>query len=147
MRHSLRAYDEHLVGVVSSNPGRVFDEGETYLAGANDKLITKEKTVVAVVGRVPVKFTLENGAINVGDALTRSATEPGKAMKATTAGKLIGIALESSDKAKDGPTKDRLLMWLQIGYHAPAAPSVGAQTGRKLWNASCHWPLPSATIS
>jgi len=96
VRRSLRAYDEHLVGVVSTNPGLVFDEGETKLAGENDKYITKEKTVVAAVGRVPVKFSLENGAINVGDPLTSSATEPGKAMKATGAGKIIGIALESS---------------------------------------------------
>ncbi len=118
VRRAQRAYDEHLVGVVSSNPGLVFDEGNTKLAGANDQLITKDKTVVAAVGRVPVKFTVENGAINVGDALTSSATEPGKAMKATGAGKIIGIALESSAKAKDG----KLLMWLQVGYHAPAAP-------------------------
>ncbi|HMY73934.1 MAG TPA: hypothetical protein PLQ88_19105, partial [Blastocatellia bacterium] len=117
VRRAQRAYDEHLVGVVSSNPGLVFDEGNTKLAGANDQLITKDKTVVAAVGRVPVKFTLENGAINVGDALTSSATEPGKAMKATGAGKIIGIALESSAKAKEG----KLLMWLQVGYHAPAA--------------------------
>ena len=127
VRRSLRAYDEHLVGVVSTNPGLVFDEGDTKLAGENDHYITKEKTVVAAVGRVPVKFTLENGAINVGDALTSSATEPGKAMKATGAGKIIGIALESSAKARDG----KLLLWLQVGYHAPAAPSLTATQRRK----------------
>jgi len=115
VRKSLRAYDEHLVGVVSTNPGLVFDEGETKLAGANDHYITKDKTVVAAIGRVPVKFSLENGAINVGDPLTSSATEPGKAMKATGAGKIIGIALESSAKAKDG----KLLLWLQVGHYAP----------------------------
>ena len=115
VRRSLRAYDEHLVGVVSTSPGLVFDEGETHLAGANDHYITKDKTVVAAVGRVPVKFTLENGAINVGDPLTSSATQPGKAMKATGAGKIIGLALESSAKAQDG----KLLMWLQVGHYAP----------------------------
>jgi hypothetical protein len=72
---------------------------------------------------VPVKFTLENGAIKVGDPLTSSATEPGKAMKATAAGKIIGIALESSAKAQDG----KLLLWLQAGYHAPAAPALMTQ--------------------
>ncbi len=121
VRRSLRAYDEHLVGVVSTNPGLIFDEGETKLAGANDKFITKEKAPVAAVGRVPVKFTLENGAINVGDPLTSSATEPGKAMKATGAGKIIGIALESSAKAQAGPTKDKLLMWLQVGERNASA--------------------------
>lgn len=127
VRKSLRAYDEHLVGVVSTSPGLVFDEGETKLAGANDKYITKEKAPVAAVGRVPVKFTLENGAINVGDPLTSSATQPGKAMKATGAGKIIGIALESSAKAKTGATPDRLLMWLQVGYHTPTTPAPHAE--------------------
>ena len=115
VRRTLKSYDEHLVGVVSTNPGLVFDEGDTRLAGANDHYITKDKTVVAAVGRVPVKFTLENGPINVGDPLTSSATEPGKAMKATGAGKIIGLALESSAKAQDG----KLLMWLQVGHYAP----------------------------
>jgi len=133
VRRSLRAYDEHLVGVVSTNPGLVFDEGETKLAGANDHYITKDKTVVAAVGRVPVKFSLENGAINVGDPLTSSATEPGKAMKATGAGKIIGIALESSAKAKDG----KLLMWLQVGYHAPAT-SVLAQRRKAMGRRSAE---------
>jgi hypothetical protein len=115
VRRSVHGYDEHLVGVVSTSPGLVFDEGDTKLAGENDKYITKDKTVVAAVGRVPVKFTLENGEIKVGDTLTSSAAEPGKAMKATEAGKIIGIALESSAKAKDG----KLLMWLQVGHYTP----------------------------
>lgn len=124
VRKASRAYDAHLVGVVSTNPGLVFDEGQTHLAGDNTQLITKDKTTVAMVGRVPVKFTLENGAIKVGDALTSSATEPGKAMKATSAGKIIGIALESSDKAQNG----KLLMWLQIGHHEPTTTTVAGRS-------------------
>lgn len=124
VRKASRAYDAHLVGVVSTNPGLVFDEGQTHLSGDNTQLITQDKTAVAMVGRVPVKFTLENGAIKVGDALTSSATEPGKAMKATSAGKIIGIALESSDKAQDG----KLLMWLQIGHHEPTTTTVASRS-------------------
>ncbi len=139
VRRSLHAYDEHLVGVVSSNPGLVFDEGDTKLAGENDHYITKDKTVVAAVGRVPVKFTLENGAINVGDPLTSSATEPGKAMKATGAGKIIGIALESSAKAKDG----KLLLWLQLGYHAPVTAAL-AQRRKATGRLPAEQPLPGA---
>ncbi len=120
VRKTRTAYDAQLIGVVSTNPGLIFDEGQTHLSGDNTQLITKDKTAVAMVGRVPVKFTLENGAINVGDALTSSATEPGKAMKATSAGKIIGIALESSDKAKDG----KLLMWLQVGHHEPTNTTI-----------------------
>lgn len=123
VRKAQRAYDAHLVGVVSTNPGLIFDEGQTHLAGDNTQLITKDKTAVAMVGRVPVKFTLENGTIKVGDALTSSATEPGKAMKATSAGKIIGIALESSDKATDG----KLLMWLQVGHYEPTNTTVASR--------------------
>ena len=123
VRKAQRSYDAQLIGVVSTNPGLIFDEGQTHLAGDNTQHITKDKTAVAMVGRVPVKFTLENGVIKVGDALTSSATEPGKAMKATSAGKIIGIALESSDKAKDG----KLLMWLQIGHHEPTTTTIASR--------------------
>ena len=79
-------YQEDLLGVVSSNPG--------FVAGA----FTEKSHPVALVGRVPVWTSLENGPIRVGDRLTSSAT-PGLAMKATKAGRVIGIALTSTDLA------------------------------------------------
>lgn len=112
---SLAAYDDHLIGVVSTDPGLIFDEGQTRLAAKNENLVTKEKAPVAAVGRVPVRYSLENGSIEVGDPLTSSATVPGAAMKATQAGKIIGYALESSSKGKDS----KLLMWIQVGYYMP----------------------------
>jgi len=54
---------------------------------------------VALVGRVPVNVTSEGGSISVGDFLTTSST-PGKAMKATRAGRVIGMALGSFDGEK-----------------------------------------------
>lgn len=114
VRPSANPYATMLVGVVSTNPGLVFDEGKTYLAGDNANLITAEKTVVAMVGRVPTKFSLENGPIAVGDPLTSSST-PGVAMKATQAGQIIGYAMQSSDAATDG----KVLVWLQIGIYIP----------------------------
>ena len=110
------AYAPGLIGIVSSNPGLVFDQGETYLAGENSNLISDDKTVVAMIGRVPAKFSLENGAIAVGDPLT-SASLPGAAMKATQAGPIVGYALQSSDEAVDG----KLLVWLQPGTYLPPA--------------------------
>jgi hypothetical protein len=59
VRESARAYDAPLVGVVSMNPGLVFDNGETHLSGDNSQLITANKTIVAALGRVPVKVSLE----------------------------------------------------------------------------------------
>ena len=116
VRRSANPYEPMIVGVVSTNPGLLFDEGKTYLAGDNANLITDEKTVVAMVGRVPTKFSLENGPIAVGDPLTSSST-PGVAMKATQAGQIIGYAMQSSDVATDG----KILVWLQIGTYVPPA--------------------------
>jgi hypothetical protein len=49
---------------------------------------------VALSGRVPVKVSLEHGAIAMGDRLTISTTTPGVAVKAITTGQTIGVALE-----------------------------------------------------
>lgn len=110
-RHS---YDSGLIGIVSTKPGLVFDQGETLLAGETGNLITEEKTVVAMIGRVPAKFSLENGPIAVGDPLT-SASEPGLAMRASKAGQIVGYAMQSSDEAVDG----KILVWLQPGLYIP----------------------------
>ncbi|MCS7055555.1 MAG: hypothetical protein NZM18_05195, partial [Thermoflexales bacterium] len=122
VRKASQAYEAVLVGVVSTNPGLVFDNGKTYLAGDNSRLITANKTVVALVGRVPVKVSLENGPIAVGDPLT-SAAQPGVAMKATRSGKIIGYAME----AADAPGK--VLMLVQPGHYVSPA-DVAAQQER-----------------
>ena len=51
---------------------------------------------IALVGRVLVKVSTENGPIEVGDYLT-SSSQPGVAMKATEPGMIIGTALELFD--------------------------------------------------
>ena len=112
VRKSTKPYEATVVGVVSTNPGLVFDNGETHIAGDNTQLITADKTVVALVGRVPVKVSMENGTIAVGDALT-SSSKPGVAMKATHAGKVIGYAMETQDG--DG----QVLVLIQPGYYFP----------------------------
>ncbi len=74
----------NLFGVVSSNPGVTLGDETGYdTSGAP----------IALIGRVPVKVSLENGPVHVGDYLT-SSSNPGVAMKAVKAGKVIGKALE-----------------------------------------------------
>lgn len=75
------------IGIYSKNPGLrlqkpkdVVDTGETWIP-------------IALVGRVPLKVTIENGEIKAGDSLALSATIPGTAMKATKAGTIIARAL------------------------------------------------------
>ena len=118
VRKSGGAAGEVLVGVVSQNPGLVFDNGKTQIAGDNSNLITADKTVVALVGRVNVKVSVEKGAVHIGDALTSSST-PGVAIKATHAGKIIGYAMEEAN------APGTVLALVQPGYYAPAWEQVG----------------------
>ncbi len=114
VQRSRQPYADHLMGVVSSNPGLAHSGGETTLADTEAGRLIADETVVAVAGRVPVRISLENGAIAAGDPLA-SASVPGAAMKATQAGQIIGYALQSSDEMQDGT----ILTWLQMGYYVP----------------------------
>jgi hypothetical protein len=83
------AYDSKVVGIVSTKPGLVSGGGSVEDSHSNDVL-------VALVGRVPVKVSNEGGQIRPGDRITSSSI-PGVAMKATTSGITIGMALEAFD--------------------------------------------------
>ena len=84
IKKSTGEYQPNLLGVISTAPG--------FVAGA----FTDDSHPVALVGRVPVKVSSENGIVHAGDFLT-SASIPGYAMKATVAGRVIGTALEGFD--------------------------------------------------
>jgi hypothetical protein len=104
-----------VLGVVSTNPGLVFKEGTTYLAGQNDIWITATSTVVALTGRVPVKVSLEHGPIAAGDELTLSSTTPGVAVRLTGPGMVLGIALQSYEDSSDSLTSEgdpRILLFV-----------------------------------
>ncbi|MBI2625015.1 MAG: hypothetical protein HYW70_01645, partial [Candidatus Nealsonbacteria bacterium] len=88
---SSKPYQSDLVGVISSQPGFLLSDKTD--SGA-------AKVSVALAGRVPVKVTTDNGPIQIGDYLTSASSTPGAAMKATRAGRVIGIALESFDSAQ-----------------------------------------------
>ncbi|OGY24411.1 MAG: hypothetical protein A2172_01730 [Candidatus Woykebacteria bacterium RBG_13_40_15] len=88
-----RAYDSQILGVVSTAPGKILDDGLGLNFG--------RAIPVALVGRVPVKVNGENGPIAVGDLITSSST-PGVGMKATKAGYVIGRALTSFSGQGEG---------------------------------------------
>jgi len=89
VKKSEKPYDEKVLGVISTEPGMI-------LGGA---LGEGRAVLVALSGRVPVKVSNENGEIKPGDLLT-SSNIPGVAMKATEPGRVIGMALESSEKCE-----------------------------------------------
>src|SRR3989338_2360433 len=74
---------QNVVGVVSPNASLVIGNWRGGFDGY----------AVALLGRVAVKVSLENGAIKRGDALAASSKE-GYAMKATQSGRIIGLDLE-----------------------------------------------------
>jgi hypothetical protein len=102
-------YDDSVIGVVSTEPGLYLKDWE------------KNKTngrPVALVGRVPVKVSLENGPIDRGDYLVAAST-PGYAMKATSGGMIIGRAMESFDgqvsldEGGDSPTVQKYMQGIE----------------------------------
>ncbi len=77
---SSNRYQKNLLGIVSTKPGLT-------LGPRADNAYP-----IALGGRIPVKITEENGKIHVGDLLT-SSSKPGYAMRATTAGPVLGRVL------------------------------------------------------
>jgi hypothetical protein len=87
VKKALYQNQSDVVGVVSSDPG--------FVAGS----YTEDSYPIALVGRVPVKVSTENGMIKAGDYLT-AASVPGHAMRATRSGRVLGKALENLDATK-----------------------------------------------
>jgi hypothetical protein len=111
VKKSSGQYDNKAFGVVSTNPGFTLSSHAT--AGVS--------VPVALAGRVPVKFSFENGPVSAGDALT-SASLPGYAMKATQSGVIIGRTLESYSLPEGAATSSAtgtLTMIVQNGYFFP----------------------------
>ncbi|HEX5797524.1 MAG TPA: hypothetical protein VFX86_03990 [Candidatus Saccharimonadales bacterium] len=92
-----------LAGVVSTRPGFTLNADE-------------EGVPVALSGRVPVKVSVENGAIQKGDYLTSGPN--GRAQKATGAGPTIGIALQNA--THDG----KIEVFVHLGYYDPVDEAI-----------------------
>jgi hypothetical protein len=83
VQETTSAYDRSLLGVVATNPGIVLGDAST------------NGYPVALVGRVPVKVTMEGGQIRAGDPIT-SASRSGFGMRANQAGRILGTALSDA---------------------------------------------------
>lgn len=104
VKASESAYDSTVLGIVSTEPGITLGEPADVSAAK-----------IALAGRVPVNVNNENGAIVPGDYLTTSST-PGEAMKATEAGPVIGVALDSFDG-----TSGQVLVKVSNFWYTPTA--------------------------
>ncbi|MBI2038141.1 MAG: hypothetical protein HYT15_04445 [Candidatus Magasanikbacteria bacterium] len=106
-RRSNSAYEQSVAGVISTNPTIVVGNGKTdYTA------------VLAMVGRVPVKVSAENGAIARGDLLVSASTagfamkyDPTKDKNNKVVG-IIGVALEPLPASSTG----KILALIRTGW-------------------------------
>jgi hypothetical protein len=101
-------YSPWVAGVISTAPGFVLGAKHLSLAlsvngEGRGEVEPGERPLLALLGRVPVKATTENGPIRPGDLLT-SASKPGYAMRCEDIhrceGAIIGKALEALDESE-----------------------------------------------
>ena len=103
-RRCATANSTAVAGVISTTPGVIMNSPDRENAPEN------AAPRLALVGRVPVKVSLENGPIHTGDLLVGSAT-PGRAMRAPSSpavGTVVGKALDQQEQG-DG-TIEMLVM-------------------------------------
>lgn len=109
---SAKPYDATVYGIVSSyDQAAMVIGGDTSPESAKN---VKDKTPVALAGRVKTKVSTENGPIEVGDYLTSSST-PGVTMKATRPGAVVGKALESYSSSGVG----KIMAFVNVSWHDP----------------------------
>ncbi|MDO8592105.1 MAG: hypothetical protein Q7R60_04305 [bacterium] len=101
------AYQGNVVGVMSLNYG---DFSSTGIDAVNPADNPKP---IALSGQVPVKISPSSDPIAVGDYITTS-TDPGKGIKATYAGQVIGKALETWDPSSG---KTVITVFVEQGYY------------------------------
>jgi hypothetical protein len=99
-----RGDNRPLAGVISTKPGITLGEEDAAAAGQRP---------VALSGRVPVKFSSENGDVQIGDRITLSAT-PGVGKKANVFDDTVGIVIAPVEHTESGETV-MIFMDLQPG--------------------------------
>ncbi|MBU4421550.1 hypothetical protein KKB41_01120, partial [Patescibacteria group bacterium] len=99
-------YNSDIIGVISTKPG-------LHIGYADDEMSKEDRRPVALAGRVPLKVSNENGAVQIGDYLT-SASLPGYAMKMTEPGITVGRALSAFDGNSATST---LSLFVNVGWY------------------------------
>ena len=98
--------DKALAGVISTDPGQVL--GNINAVGMRP---------VALAGRVPVKFSDENGAVAAGDRIAPSSV-PGVGMKAGPFDDSVGIVIDTNNGTRQGPAlpqdQDTVMIFLDL---------------------------------
>lgn len=88
------AYSTHVVGVYATRPGVLLTESDLDSLGNTVPL--------GVIGVIPTKVTLENGAIRRGDLVVTART-PGHAMRGTDRRRMVGATIGKALEEFRGP--------------------------------------------
>lgn len=95
-----RGYSQRVVGVITTRPGFTLGNGREKMELANGAVVHNPlllhevgRPMLALMGRVPVKATTENGPIRPGDLLTVSSSKPGYAMRCAETKAFEGVII------------------------------------------------------
>ena len=124
-----------LIGVISTAPGVTL--------GKN----SDDARPVALKGRVPVKVSMENGEIKIGDPITISSVA-GIGMKATLSGEIVGYALKGFSDSAPGeiPVFINVGFLLMPDYQITQNSAAGAANGDVITNITTFFTQIGATI-
>jgi len=120
VKKSSEAYSTSVMGIIATKPGINLS-----LRDEDGRPEVSNPLPVALVGRVPVNVTNENGPIRIGDFITASSTM-GYGMKSTMSGRVVGMAVENFD-AEIGQ-----VMVQVINTWWPGPVSTGTPSGQRL---------------
>lgn len=103
-----QSYQPQAIGIISTKPGITLNSD--ILTDSDHPYLLP----LALSGRVPVKISSENGAIQAGDYITSSSL-PGVGMKATRPGMIIGKALENYSN-QNPQTISKIMIIVNLSY-------------------------------
>ena len=102
-------YQSSIIGITSQNYSDFTSTGHGTVDESHHPL------PIALSGRVPVKISPSSTSTNIGDPIT-SSSDPGKGMKAVSAGRIVGTALESW--TPDNPA-ETIMLFVNPSWYDP----------------------------
>ncbi len=134
-------YDSNVIGVVSTDPAIIIEEGRLSLGGNSadgPSVVPSLKPPVAMAGRVPVKVSTLNGSIHIGDRITSSNIKA-FGMKVTKPGAVVGKAMQEFDPA-NGQNGEGLI-------DCPAGTPNGVICGKAFIFVNTSWYDPQVYLT
>lgn len=118
IRRSTKDNENNLLGIISTDPGVILGQGDL----VNVATDSANTFPVALKGRVPTRIAASSPEIKIGDYLTVSRDEPGKAEKLTANGRYVGRALENWSP---GTNAEKIQVFAENGVNLGSLTDLG----------------------